>query len=930
MKTNIILSLVMLLSIGAWAQKRAMTVDDTKTWNKITNKQISSNGEYVSYNITPNKGDENLYLYNNKTNKTLKFERGKNAKIGFNNNLIIFKIAVQEDSLRLKKLAKLNADQLPKDSLGIYLFNQDSLIKVEKIKAYYIAEENSEWLAYKYDFTEPKDTSKTDSVLTDSVLTKTDRITTKKEYKQEGHRLVILNTTNLEQFVFENIKDVVVSKNGNIFTFTQVIKDSLDTARVFTFNTLSKTKKLIFEKEGTIDEIEIDNKGAQIVYSFSTDTVENKKYSLWYYNVNKDQSNIIIDTTASFLPRNWGLSINKSPRFSDSGERLYFGAAPFPAAEPEDSLLDNEKVKLDIWSWNDKLLQPQQLKRLKQDNNRYFKYVYNLKKKQFIQLEDSLTDVKYRVDIDPQYFLGTSDYPYLEMISWTPDAPSDYYIISAKTGEKRTLAKKVIWDTKISPLGKYTLAWDMEKEYWLIIDNKTLKQTILTNKINDIFYNEKHSTPSMRESQHMVGWSEDEKFVFIYSQYDIWRFSTDGKKQAQNLTHADKSEKIEFNFQNLDYDKVYLPSDQFMMHTFNHETMAESYQLLDLKTLKKTIVIEENKAFLPPIKAKNADKLIWGNATFNEFPELKYSDVNYTNIKILTKANPQQDNINWGKISLTQWCDFNNDTLKGLLILPEDFDPNKKYPVIVYFYEKYSENLNRYWTPRPSHSTINFSFYASNGYIVFVPDINYGTGLPGKDAYNAIVSGTQHISKLPFVNTNKIGIQGQSWGGYQVAYLVTQTNMFACAMAGAPVSNMTSAYGGIRWASGMSRMFQYEHTQSRIGGTLWEKRDKYIENSPIFFADRVETPLLIMHNDGDGAVPWYQGIEYFVALRRLNKPAWLLNYNGDSHNLRKWPNRVDLSIRMFGFFEHYLKDKKAPEWLEKGLPAIKKGKELRY
>ncbi|MBC9795544.1 alpha/beta hydrolase family protein, partial [Sinomicrobium weinanense] len=182
------------------------------------------------------------------------------------------------------------------------------------------------------------------------------------------------------------------------------------------------------------------------------------------------------------------------------------------------------------------------------------------------------------------------------------------------------------------------------------------------------------------------------------------------------------------------------------------------------------------------------------------------------------------------------------------------------------------------------------------------------------------------MADYPYVDDSHIALQGQSWGGYQTAYLITRTDIFAAAMAGAPVSNMTSAYGGIRWQTGLSRMFQYEHTQSRIGGPLWEKLDLYMENSPLFYADRVNTPLLMMHNDNDGAVPWYQGIEYFVALRRLDKPVWMLTYNGEPHNLKNssWGNRKDLSIRMMQFFDHYLKGKKVPEWMKKGRPALQK------
>lgn len=250
--------------------------------------------------------------------------------------------------------------------------------------------------------------------------------------------------------------------------------------------------------------------------------------------------------------------------------------------------------------------------------------------------------------------------------------------------------------------------------------------------------------------------------------------------------------------------------------------------------------------------------------------------------------------------------------------------------MMVYFYERNSNGLHNYRPPAPSASTINIPFFVSNDYIVFVPDIKYDIGLPGPSAYNCIIPGVQSIVARGFVDAENMAIQGQSWGGYQVAHLITRTNMFKAAGAGAPVVNMTSAYGGIRWGTGMSRMFQYEQTQSRIGGTLWEKPLYYQQNSPLFYMDRVNTPVLIMHNDEDGAVPWYQGIEMFMALKRLNKPAWLLQYNGEDHNLRQRKNRKDLSIRLSQFFDHYLKGAPAPLWMTEGLPAVEKGRTLKY
>ncbi len=296
----------------------------------------------------------------------------------------------------------------------------------------------------------------------------------------------------------------------------------------------------------------------------------------------------------------------------------------------------------------------------------------------------------------------------------------------------------------------------------------------------------------------------------------------------------------------------------------------------------------------------------------------------------LTEANPQQKDFKWGSSEPFTWKAYDGTELEGIIYKPENFDPEKKYPMIAYFYEKRSDNLNSYFSPQPSASIVNMSYLVSNDYVVFVPDIVYKEGKPGESAYNCIVSGVEAVEELDYVDPENLAIQGQSWGGYQVAYLVTRTNKFKAAMAGAPVSNMTSAYGGIRWGSGLSRAFQYEKTQSRIGKNLWEGLDLYLENSPLFGIPNIETPLLIMHNDADGAVPYYQGIEMFMGMRRLNKPAWLLVYNDEAHNLRKMKNRQDLSIRMMQFFDHYLKGEPAPYWMTEGVPAIMKGKDLQY
>ena len=325
-----------------------------------------------------------------------------------------------------------------------------------------------------------------------------------------------------------------------------------------------------------------------------------------------------------------------------------------------------------------------------------------------------------------------------------------------------------------------------------------------------------------------------------------------------------------------------------------------------------------------PTKARAADMVMYTQSTFAEYPDIWVSGMDFMGKKI-SNLGAQTDDFLWGEAELRNFRSSDGVPLKGILIKPENFDPDRKYPLMVYIYETLHQGLHSFRHPAPGTS-VNASYYVSNDYVMWMPDIEYGTGYPGKDALKCVLPGINMLVTEGFIDEDRIGIQGHSWGGYQISYMVTQTNIFAAAEAGAPVSNMTSAYGGIRWASGMVRQFQYEQTQSRLGDSLWEVPLRYVENSPIFWADKIETPLLILHNDEDGAVPWYQGIEFIMALRRLEKPSWMFNYNGEAHGLRQRVNQKDFTVRMQEFFDYYLKDQTPPLWMVEGIKAWEKGK----
>jgi dipeptidyl aminopeptidase/acylaminoacyl peptidase len=480
----------------------------------------------------------------------------------------------------------------------------------------------------------------------------------------------------------------------------------------------------------------------------------------------------------------------------------------------------------------------------------------------------------------------------------------------------------------LSPDFKYVYWYHGPDSIWQVAPVEGSPQ-IVSNGIT--VWDEEHDAPSYPYSYGMAGWLKDDQALLLYDRYDIWRVDPNGINAPVNLTNG---REVKLQYRNIDLDREQRfidPAAPLLLHVFNETTKGSGYAILDLQSGELRPMISGDVQYQRnPIKARDTSTIVFTRETYREFPDLRVTTDWFENSVRVSDANPQQKDYRWGNIELFEWVAYDGQKLQGLLVKPDGFDPTKKYPMIVNFYERNSDGLHSHRTPFPHRSTINYPFYASRGYLIFNPDVKYKVGYPGESAFNSVVSGTEALIKTGFVDAQRIGLQGHSWGGYQIAHILTKTGIYKCAESGAPVVNMISAYGGIRWATGLSRMFQYEHTQSRIGGTLWEKPELYIENSPVFNLDKVSTPVLILHNDSDGHVPWYQGIEFFVAMRRLGKKAWMLNYPGEPHWPVKLSLRKDLNIRMQQFFDHFLKDAPEPKWMRDGLPSVEKGIEQGY
>ncbi len=698
---------------------------------------------------------------------------------------------------------------------------------------------------------------------------------------------------------------------------------------------------LVISAVGSYASLVFDQAGQQLAFVHESEP-EGKKPSLTtvhhYATSKSDPPREVVAATTAGVPEGWSIQQNTPLSFSKSGTRLFFNTTPKTVGEAEDSVStptesDVPTAKLDLWHWSEPLLQTVQQAQVNRLRRTNYRAVFHLESNQVVQLANAETPtVVIAAEDDSQMGLMVTGEPYHVERTWEAPGFSDVWLVDVRNGKRERIFERTQNQVQISPAGNYVYWWDGQERHWFAMSTKNKRIVKLTEQIPQPLFNEDHDTPMLPPSYGAVGWTENDRQFWVQDRFDLWRVDPTGKQVPYCLTQGiGRERQIRLRRVRLEPEERYLPAaGQHLLSAFSDQTKGSGYFRLQVAKaaaeLKELILMPESIGDL--VKAKEADTVVVTRQDFRRFPDNWKTDLNFGSFARLTQVNSQQNNYRWGSAELTKWNSSTGRELQGIVYKPDNFDPNYQYPLIVYYYERSSNNLHRYYAPAAGRSTINFSFYPSRGYVVFVPDIVYQAGSPGQSAMECILPGVDHLVQQGFIDEKRMGLQGHSWGGYQTAYLVSQTDRFAAAEAGAPVSNMTSAYGGIRWESGLSRMFQYERTQSRIGQTLWENREAYIENSPLFFADRIRTPLLILHNDQDGAVPWYQGIELFMALRRLERPAWLVNYNGEPHGISKEENRRDFAVRMQQFFDHYLQDAPPPKWMVSGIPATEKGKDL--
>lgn len=915
---------------ATYAQKKPLDHSVYDSWQSVGSSGISAGGSFIYYTVTPQEGDAQLMITTPSNQPIEVIDRGSQAAFSADQRFLIALIKPLFSELREARIKKKKPDEMPKDSLVIFSLEMPALVKIPSVKSYKIPEEASEYLAY---------ISESPLPLADTL--KTDTTHTKPVHKKPVSVLHIRHLPSGEETTFERVNTYHFNKDGSALVFVRdaAEKDSIGAdAGLYYFDPATRKSRHISRGKGTYKNIAFDESATQLAFTAdkSPEKSLQKAFNLYYYTPAQDTALIIANARTKGIPANWYISGDGDVRFSKNGNKLFFGIAPIPPIK-DTTLVEFEHAHVDIWHWKDDYLQSQQLVNLRKEQTRsYLAVTYPKQGRTVIPLaNEQLPEVQLTYDADNEFALSTTDVGRRIETQWQTGSFQDIYAVSTIDGTQKKVADSVRGPVSLSPTGKYIVWFNRSDSSWYSHDIQSANTARLNNGLPVSFSDEDNDVPDEPNSYGLAGWSKDDDEVFINDKYDIWAFSPDGTERSILTNGAGRSSQITFRYMPFADDRgssrgqrkptVIDVDNPVILSAFNHINKESGWYVSQGRKNRdpKEIMMAPFR-FGAVRKAAETDHYLYTKENYVRAPDL-FTSSDFVHETQLSHINPQQTTYNWGTAELMSWTTPQGHAAEGILYKPEDFDPNKKYPVIAYFYERLSDGLHTYIPPTPTPSRLNISFFVSNGYIVFAPDIRYEIGYPGRSAEEYVNSGMEELKKQPWVDGKKLGIQGQSWGGYQVAHLITRTDLYAAAWAGAPVVNMTSAYGGIRWGSGMNRQFQYERTQSRIGATLWENPDLYIENSPLFHLPNVTTPVVIMSNDADGAVPWYQGIEMFTALRRLQKPVWLLNYNGDAHNLVQRQNRKDIQRRELDFFDHFLKGKPAAPWIERGVPAVLKG-----
>jgi len=942
------LGLALTSAPAAQSGKRPLTHDDYDAWRSIYTPVLTRDGRFLAYSFMPQEGDGDLIVRDLKTGQERREGVGampppviqnadevnpdevpapRSVRIvtSSDSRFVAVTTFASKAAVDQARRAKKRPDEMPKGDLLIVDVTSPTATRIPMVKNVQMPARGGAWLAY---LKEPAPSSRDASARETATPDARPRESTKTEY---GTDLVLRDLASGAERTFASVLDYAFARDGKTLAYTVSAANSAENGVYAVTPGSAAAPVAVASGKGKYARLTWSRTDSDLIFSTDRDdqSASSPRLSVYRWSRGAAAGERLVGPATPGVPASMMVSDRGTLGFSRDGRKVYVPMAPPPRPAPSSDLPQDERVLVDLWHWQDDVIQPMQRVRANQERARTYRGVYDLAQRTYVQFADvSLRTVT--LSDDGTHAIGMDDTPYRRLVDYD-GTYNDVYLLDGK-GARTLLLKRLRsgggpgGGLQWSPDGKF--AFFYQDKHWHLLDADARTTRVATSGLNVAFHDEDDDTPDPPSAYGSAGWVRDSKSFLLYDRYDVWQIFTD-TRAARNVTDGEgRKTRTELRVERLASDaddeaeRGIDASRPLFLRGVSEETRASGVfrdALNETSSPQRLLWGEKN--YRIATRAADADVVLVSASRFDEYPDLHVTDTTFKTLSKVSDGGAQMRPFNWGTSELVSFRNTDGVPLTAALYKPADFDPKKKYPLLVYIYEGLSQNVHSFVEPRPSHN-INFALYVSNGYLVLTPDIVYTEGAPGQSALKCVMPAIDALVGRGIVDEAHIGIQGHSWGGYQIAYMVTQTNRFRAVEAGAAVGNMTSAYSGIRWGTGLPRQFQYEQTQSRIGKTLYEAPYKYLENSPIFHIDSVKTPMLMLHNDNDDAVPWYQGIELYLALRRNGKEAYMFSYNGEFHGLRRRQNQKDFAMRMQQFFDYFLKGAAKPEWMEKGIPYL--------
>lgn len=911
-KTTIFLLCLFVLGASSYAQKKNLSAEEYGKWQSIGVSELSPNGAWIAYQIIVQEDNDSLYVVNRSTNKTYKLAFASSPEFSRDNEWLAYRIG-----LPFKEAEKLRDQSKPIEyKMGLLNLSTGKIESIANVSRFGFSE-NSQFLAV--------------------------NVAPPKDNKDKGSVLLVKNLSDSSTRTIGNVTEYAFNKKSDYLSY---IVESANVAgnSVELFNLLTYTLKVVASDTLKFSKLTWSKNGGGFSFfkTFKKEGFEEENAQV-YSCTNLSNPTIAVFDPLKITAFPSGMRVHNlsTLRMSDDMSAVFFGVQSWTVTpkkeekKPGDSsktkqdslqletakkLMKSDSKLADVWHWKDAEIQPRQKITYQQDKNANYLSVWNTDKNTFYQLateafpNSSLTG-------NQKYAIIATDKKYKPAFK---EDYADFNLVNTKTGESKLLFTRLqngfYTAPQSSPDGKFLLYF--KDKNWFTYQIATEQNTNITAAIKTDFWNTRDDHPATKPPFGIGGWIKGDKEVLLYDEYNIWAVAADGSN-FRKITDGEKEE-IAFRVSRVDFEEIYL-DDATPLYFSAYGDKTKKFGYYKYENGKTEKLLFEDLQINRLTKSRSANVFAYVKQDYHQSPELYVSD-DFVKEQKIASTNVQQQNYNWGKSKLIAFTNKLGKKMQGALYYPANYEPGKQYPMIVYMYEILSNNVHNYVAPsiRRAYNTTN---YTTNGYFVFQPDIVYETNDPGMSAVNCIVPGVKEVLKTGMIDANKVGIMGHSWGAYQTSFLITQTDIFKAAIAGAPLTDLISMSLSIYWNSGTPDQKIFETSQGRFDGPWYERTEAHIRNSPMFNASKIKAPLLVTFGDKDGAVDWHQGIEMYGTMRRMEKPFVMLVYADENHNFTKKENQIDYQKRQREWFDHYLLGKPAEKWITDGVSYVDRMKE---